>query len=95
MLVERHLLLLQIASNLARLVPRGTADEQARRIIELYYSLNATKRKAVTIDYLVMAAGADVLQCLGCNSGGVEQGHGGRGVAPGFHERARRDAEGH
>jgi len=36
-------------------------DEQARRIVELHYSLkNATERKAVTIDYLIMAAGADV-----------------------------------
>src|SRR6185437_3754022 len=31
-------------------------DEQARRIVELHYSLkNATERKAVTIDYLIMA----------------------------------------
>jgi hypothetical protein len=35
-------------------------DEQARRIVALYGSLNATERKAVTIDYLIMAAGADV-----------------------------------
>jgi hypothetical protein len=36
-------------------------DDEAQRIVALYRSLkNATERKAVTIDYLVMAAGADV-----------------------------------
>lgn len=36
-------------------------DEQARRIVELYNSLkSATERQAVTIDYLIIAAGADV-----------------------------------
>jgi hypothetical protein len=37
-----------------------SSDEQARRIVDLYYSVNATERKAVTIDYLIVAAGADV-----------------------------------
>jgi len=38
-----------------------SGDEQARRIVESYCLLkNATERKAITIDYLVMAAGADV-----------------------------------
>src|ERR1039458_10693599 len=35
-------------------------DEQVRRIIELHSVLNATERKAVTIDHLILAAGADV-----------------------------------
>jgi hypothetical protein len=36
-------------------------DEQARRIVELYNSLkSATERQAVTIDYLIIAAAADV-----------------------------------
>jgi hypothetical protein len=36
-------------------------DDQARTIVKPYSSLkSATERKAVTIDYLVMAAGADV-----------------------------------
>lgn len=40
---------------------QGSADAQARRIVELYRSLkSATERKAVTIDYLIMAAGADM-----------------------------------
>jgi hypothetical protein len=39
---------------------RFSEDEQAQRIVELHYSLNATERKAVTIDYLILAAGADV-----------------------------------
>ncbi len=40
--------------------------EQARQLVELYYSLNnATERKAVTIDYLILAAGADVHQVWG------------------------------
>jgi hypothetical protein len=34
-------------------------DDQARQIVKLYCSLNATERKAVTIDYLIIAAGAD------------------------------------
>jgi hypothetical protein len=48
--------------------------EQARQIIELYYSLNtATERKAVTIDYLIMAAGADVHQVWGLIHEGVSR----------------------
>ena len=39
---------------------RFSGDEQARRIVELHHGLNATERKAVTIDYLILAAGADV-----------------------------------
>ena len=39
---------------------RFSSDEQARKILALYDSLNATERKAVTIDYLIMAAGVDV-----------------------------------
>lgn len=35
-------------------------DEQARQIVALYNALNPTERKAATIDYLIMAAGADV-----------------------------------
>lgn len=37
-----------------------SGDDQAQRIVALYSSLNATERKAVMIDYLVMAARADV-----------------------------------
>ena len=40
--------------------------EQARQIVELYHSLNATERKAVTIDYLILAAGADPPHIWGC-----------------------------
>lgn len=48
--------------------------EQARQIVELYYSLkNATERKAVTIDYLIMAAGADVHQVWGLIQEGVSR----------------------
>jgi hypothetical protein len=39
---------------------RFSDDQQARQIVRLYDRLNATERKAVTIDYLVLAAGADV-----------------------------------
>jgi hypothetical protein len=35
-------------------------DSQAQRIVELHRALNATERKAVTIDYLILAAGADM-----------------------------------
>jgi hypothetical protein len=35
-------------------------DEQARRIVALHDALNPTERKAVTIDYLLMAGRADV-----------------------------------
>jgi hypothetical protein len=39
---------------------RWSEDEQARQIVARFDSLNSTERKAVTIDYLIMAAGADV-----------------------------------
>lgn len=39
---------------------RLSSDEQAQRIVALYSTLNSTERKAVTIDYLVMAAAVDV-----------------------------------
>jgi hypothetical protein len=48
--------------------------EQARQIVELYYSLNsATERKAVTIDYLILAVGADVHQVWGLIQEGVSR----------------------
>jgi hypothetical protein len=47
--------------------------EQARQIVELYHSLNATERKAVTIDYLIMAAGADVHNVSGLIQEGVSR----------------------
>jgi hypothetical protein len=43
-----------------------SSDEQAQQIVALYHRLNATERKAVTIDYLVMAAGLDPAHVLGC-----------------------------
>lgn len=67
-------------TNLARLLRRAglgetaicylgaSSDEQAQQIVALYHRLNATERKAVNIDYLVMAAGADVHRILGCIS---------------------------
>jgi len=45
-----------------------SSDEQAQQIVALYQRLNATERKAVTIDYLVLAARADVHRILGCIS---------------------------
>jgi hypothetical protein len=47
--------------------------EQAQPIIDLYYSLNATERKAVTIDYLIMAAGTDVHHVSGLIQEGVSR----------------------
>jgi hypothetical protein len=44
---------------------RFSEDPQARRIVELHRSLNATERKAVTIDYLILATGADVHRICG------------------------------
>ena len=38
---------------------RFSEDRQSQQIVALYDKLNATERKAVTIDYLIMAAGAD------------------------------------
>jgi hypothetical protein len=43
-----------------------SSDEQAERMVTLYYSLNATERKAVSIDYLLLAAGADPHHIWGC-----------------------------
>jgi hypothetical protein len=43
-----------------------SSDEQAERIITLYYSLNGTERKAVSIDYLLLAADADPHHIWGC-----------------------------
>ena len=45
---------------------RWSKDEQARQIVGLHDSLNATERKAVTIDYLIMAAGVDQHHIWGC-----------------------------
>lgn len=43
-----------------------SSDEQAQQIVALYQRLNATERKAVTIDYLVLAAGLDPAHIWGC-----------------------------
>ena len=43
-----------------------SSDEQAQQIVALYHRLNATERKAVTLDYLALAAGADPAHVLGC-----------------------------
>lgn len=48
-------------------------DEEARRIVELYHSLNATERKAVTIDYLIMATGLDAHRVWGLIHEGVSR----------------------
>ena len=43
--------------------------EQAQQIVKLYRSLkSATERKAVTIDYLIIAAGAEPSPGLGFDS---------------------------
>jgi hypothetical protein len=48
--------------------------EEAQRIVDLYHSLNtATERKAVTIDYLIMAAGADAHKVWGLIHEGVSR----------------------
>jgi hypothetical protein len=48
--------------------------EQARQIVHLYRSLkSATERKAMTIDYLIMAAGADVHHVWGLIQEGVSR----------------------
>jgi hypothetical protein len=73
-------------TNLARLLRKAglgktaieylkiSKGEQAQQIVELYYSLStATERKAVTIDYLIMAAGADVHQVWGLIQEGVSR----------------------
>ena len=38
---------------------RFSEDEHARQIVARFDSLNSTERKAVTIDYLILATGAD------------------------------------
>jgi hypothetical protein len=43
-----------------------SSDDQAQQIMALYHRLNATERKAVTIDYLVMASGLDPAHIWGC-----------------------------
>ena len=75
----------QPRTNLARLLRKAglgktaieylkfTEGEVARQIVGLYYSLNATERKAVTIDYLVMAAGADVHHVSGLIQEGLSR----------------------
>ena len=45
---------------------RFSDDEQVRKIVALYDSLNTTERKAVTIDYLIMSAGLDAAHIWGC-----------------------------
>jgi hypothetical protein len=45
---------------------RFSSDERARQVVSLHDSLNATERKAVSIDYLVLAAGADPHHIWGC-----------------------------
>jgi hypothetical protein len=44
---------------------RLSGDDQAGKIVALHRSLNATERKAITIDHLIMASGADVHHILG------------------------------
>ena len=39
---------------------RWSDDVQAHQIVARFDSLNSTERKAVTIDYLIMATGVDV-----------------------------------
>jgi hypothetical protein len=41
-------------------------DKQAQQIFALYSRLNATERKAVNLDYLIMAAKADPAHIWGC-----------------------------
>lgn len=72
-------------TNLARLLRKAglgktaveylkfSEGEVAQQIIALYYSLNATERKAVTIDYLIMAAGADVHHVSGLIQEGLSR----------------------
>lgn len=49
-------------------------DEQARRIVELYSLLkNATERKAITIDHLIAAAGADAHHVWGVINEGLSR----------------------
>jgi len=72
-------------TNLARLLRKAglgrtaieylkfSRDEQAQRICALYYGLNATERKAVTIDVLAMAAGADIHHVWGVIQEGLSR----------------------
>ena len=72
-------------TNLARLLRKArlgktaieylkfSEGEVAQQIIALYHSLNPTERKAVTIDYLVMAAGADVHRVSGLIQEGMSR----------------------
>jgi hypothetical protein len=55
--------------------------ELARQIVDLYFSLNVTERRAVTIDYLILAADADAHQVAGLISEGVSRFSGGLAVA--------------
>ena len=48
-------------------------DRRVRRIVEMYCVLNATERKAVTIDYLIMAADADVHHVSGVIQEGLSR----------------------
>jgi hypothetical protein len=48
-------------------------EEHARRIRDLYYALNSTERKAVTIDYLIMAADADAHHVWGVIQEGLSR----------------------
>jgi hypothetical protein len=72
-------------TNLARLLRKAnlgktaieylefSKGEEARQIVALYYGLNATERKAVTIDYLILAAGADLHHVSGLIQEGVSR----------------------
>jgi hypothetical protein len=72
-------------TNLARLLRKArlgktgigylkfSKGEEAQRIVALHDALNATERKAVTIDYLVMAAGADVHHVSGLIQEGLSR----------------------
>jgi hypothetical protein len=44
---------------------RLSNDEPARRIVELYDSLNRTEQRAVTVDYLALATGTDIHRVWG------------------------------
>jgi hypothetical protein len=48
-------------------------DDQARRILDLYHALSATERKAITIDYLAMAAGVDIHHVWGMIQEGLSR----------------------
>jgi hypothetical protein len=84
--VSLHLLVdARPRTNLARLLRKAGLGKTAieylkfsdgkvsQQIVELYYSLNATERKAVTIDYLIMAAGANVHHVSGLIQEGLSR----------------------